>query len=156
MPQSSLTAFALADLIEDVRKSTALLLYQRRQTLEITVPPAIRIGGDRTIAERILHYFITNAITYGPVGGLIRIDLDYRGYVPHMHRIRVTDQRIDLLPLDDGMAEQMGTVSVLDEDDGLRVGLSLCRKLAGSMGGTISTYNVPSGGATITLSLPRA
>lgn len=108
--------------------------------------------GPETLMHHVWSNLISNAIKFGPQGGLITI------------RLKETDGRYIFEICDQGSgipdAEQKHIFNrfyQLDsshKQEGNGLGLALCRQIAASCGGTIAVRNLPDAGCSFTVSLP--
>lgn len=101
--------------------------------------------------EQVLLNLLSNAVDAAPAaGGVVEVELRSEdGYV----LIEVADNGPGI---DSGVAERIFEPFVTTKPEGMGTGLGLaiCRRLATSMGGTITVANRPGGGAVFTLRLP--
>ena len=68
----------LAELLSTAIESLSLLINKRNQTIERFIPPRMPlILGDRDRLLRVLNNLLDNAIKYSPIGGTIRVDIEF-------------------------------------------------------------------------------
>ncbi|HYN81657.1 MAG TPA: MASE1 domain-containing protein [Gemmatimonadaceae bacterium] len=120
--------------------------------------PPIVVRADREKLQQILFNLLSNAIKFTPAGGRITVEAVAADGEP-MASVKVTDSG-DGIPAAklESIFEpfvQLGGRPATSAG-GLGLGLSISRDLARGMGGDLKATSVPGGGATFTLSLPRA
>jgi signal transduction histidine kinase len=126
-----------------------------RLSLGLPRPP-IRLRADKVKLARVLRNLIANAIKFTDVGGVTV----HAAVVPgRLVLISVRDTGIGIAQ--DDLEHVFGEFAQLRNpgDDGKRgwgLGLAICKRLVGMMGGTIAVESMPGHGATFTLRLPAA
>ncbi len=128
----------------------------RRQTLTLTLPPSPlpELQADPIALESIFGNLVSNAITYTPEGGAVRVEADATGV---SIRVRVIDNGF-------GIDEKhLGRIferfyRVKDERTryitGTGLGLSIVKGLLDAMGGMIEVQSTPGEGSVFTVLLP--
>lgn len=73
-----LDAVDMAELLSSAIESLSLLISKRNLTIERSIPPRMPpILGDRDRLLRVLNNLLDNAIKYSPLGGAIRLSIDF-------------------------------------------------------------------------------
>ncbi len=73
-----LDAVDIAALLSSAIESLSLLINKRNLTIERSIPARLPpVLGDRDRLLRVLNNLVDNAIKYSPVGGTIRIDIEF-------------------------------------------------------------------------------
>lgn len=147
----------LASLIEEVSN---LALEEARQAgiqvsveLQSSLPPIV---SDAAKIRQILLYILSNAIKFTPSGGNITVSGE-RATTVEALVITVTDTGIGMREEDIPLAlAPFGQIdsSLSRHHDGTGLGLTLAKKLADFVGGTLRISSKPGQGTAITLSLP--
>jgi signal transduction histidine kinase len=119
-------------------------------------PAHLRANADRGKAEQIVLNLLSNAVKFTPEGG--RIMVGCGGDEMHV-RVTVADTGPGI-PADQQEAifqpfVQLGR-TLVSGHEGTGLGLAISRDLARAMNGDLSVKGRRGGGATFTLSLPRA
>jgi two-component system phosphate regulon sensor histidine kinase PhoR len=139
------------------RRVAALLdrmIRAKALTVEIAVPPRLRVEADAEALEHVLLNLVDNAVKYTPAGGRVTISAEpARGGA----RIAVTDDGPGIEPqhrgrlferfyrVDPGRSREMG---------GTGLGLAIVRHLVGAMGGEAGMDPVSPHGASFWFILP--
>jgi signal transduction histidine kinase len=138
------------------QEDTLLSDDPRRLQVEFDESADLSIEGDEARFEQVLTNLLSNAIKYSPAGGLVTITLGQR------------DGNVELSVSDRGMGvaeSERGTLfspfsrtrSARESGiEGTGLGLYITRRIVEAHGGTISVSDTPGGGATFTVTLPRA
>ena len=110
--------------------------------------------GDPDRLGQVLDHLLGNAVKFTAAGRIvIKLEREATG----SWRIAVSDTGVGFDPAD---AErlfasfELGDASATREHGGAGLGLAICRRLAGLMGGRIEADGAPGAGAVFTLSLP--
>jgi len=124
-----------------------------RLSLEL---PRIRVRADRIKLARVLRNLIANAIKFTDVGG---VTVSAAAAPRRLVLISVRDTGIGIAQ--DDLERVFGEFAQLRNagDDGKRgwgLGLAICKRLVGMMGGTIAVESMPDHGTTFTLRLLAA
>jgi signal transduction histidine kinase len=121
-----------------------------------TAPHAVQIRADRVKLSRVVTNLIGNAIKYTH-GGSVRVEttINRSGNL----QMKVSDTGIGIAP--DGLSSIFDEFSQIrspnrENSSGSGLGLSICKRLAVAMGGTLSVESVLGKGSTFTLTLPAA
>ena len=125
-------------------------------TVELGDDPAILIG-DRARLQQIVWNLLSNAVTFTPEGGAVRVSLD------------VTESRVELVVSDTGVGIapaflphvferfRQGDARVTRLHGGLGLGLAIVRHLTEMHGGSVAAVSAGEGkGATFIVRLPTA
>jgi signal transduction histidine kinase len=125
-------------------------------TVELGDDPAILIG-DRARLQQVVSNLLSNAVTFTPEGGAVRISLD------------VTESRVELVVSDTGVGIapaflphvferfRQGDARVTYAHGGLGLGLAIVRHLTEMHGGSVAAVSAGEGkGATFIVRLPTA
>jgi two-component system, OmpR family, phosphate regulon sensor histidine kinase PhoR len=149
---------ALEELLRGIVEFMESKAQARGQALTLTLPgsPLPEIQADPLALESIFGNLISNAITYTPEGGAIRVDADATGV---SIRVRVADNGF-------GIEEKhLGRIferfyRVKDERtryiNGTGLGLPIVKGLLDAMGGMIEVQSTPGEGSVFTVLLPIA
>jgi PAS domain S-box-containing protein len=147
---------SLPEIIEQVRQDIAPQAGARGLTLAIDVPQRLPHAlGDAGRVRQILLNLAGNAVKFTPEGS-VAIQAQTRGGGV---KITVRDSGIGIAP--DALPHIFEEFRQVDGDQtrrhgGAGLGLTISRRLAEQMGGTISVTSEPGAGSTFTLWLPAA
>jgi signal transduction histidine kinase/CheY-like chemotaxis protein len=148
----------VAKLIARAVESVAPLLDEKRQRLQIEVPPALLVEADATRLLQVFVNLIDNAAKYTAPGGHIAIDARAEDEQTVVVRVRDDGKGItpDLLPHVFDLFRQ-GPQRKDRREGGLGIGLAIVRTLVELHGGTVSAASEGAGrGSELTVRLPRA
>jgi signal transduction histidine kinase len=129
------------------------------KVLESTPPPpgievsveglGVEVQADRAQLVQMLTNLITNAYQAMPDGGLVRVtENETNGFV----EITVEDSGVGIDP---AVAERLLEPFFTTKPTGTGLGLAVVNRFAEGHHGTVSIENGPSGGARVTIRLPR-
>jgi signal transduction histidine kinase len=141
----------LAELLAEVEPLIARTTLDVRLEADPGVPP---LHSDRQKLKQILLNFLTNAIKFTP-RGTVKVGARVEG---QQFAISVEDTGIGIAEQDHEKVFEdfrQADSSVTREYGGAGLGLSICRRLAGMLGGRIGLDSQPDVGSTFTLWLPR-
>jgi signal transduction histidine kinase len=141
----------LAELLAEVEPLIARTTLDVRLEADPGVPP---LHSDRQKLKQILLNFLTNAIKFTP-RGTVKVGARVEG---QQFAISVEDTGIGIAEQDHEKVFEdfrQADSSVTREYGGAGLGLSICRRLAGMLGGRIGLDSQPDAGSTFTLWLPR-
>jgi len=140
--------------VESIRPAAAAKAL--RLTVELGDDPAILIG-DRARLQQVVWNLLSNAVTFTPEGGSVRVSLD------------VTESRVELVVSDTGVGIapaflphvferfRQGDARVTRAHGGLGLGLAIVRHLTEMHGGSVAAVSAGEGkGATLIVRLPTA
>ncbi len=146
----------LEELLKNIVNFLAVRTDARKQSLTLAVlgRDLPEVEADPVALESIFGNLITNALTYTPEGGHIRVELDRAGI---NLRVKVADNGF-------GIAEKHldkifdRFYRVKDEKtryiSGTGLGLPIVKGLVDSLGGIIEVASIPGEGSTFTVLLP--
>ncbi|HZH45796.1 MAG TPA: ATP-binding protein, partial [Roseococcus sp.] len=132
-------AFAPLDLPEVLRDAAEFyeaMAEAREQRLEVALPDALPMVGDRDLLLQAVANLLDNAIKFTPVGGLVRLEAreDARGI-----EIAVSDSGPGLAPADRARAaERFFRADASRNTPGSGLGLALVRAVAALHGGEVA------------------
>ncbi|SEM54917.1 Na+/proline symporter [Luteibacter sp. UNCMF331Sha3.1] len=146
--------FALADLFDSLRQQFAVVAEQRGLTLHV-VPTSLSVRSDAQLLRRIVANFLSNALRYTRVGGVV-LGVRRRG---DQVRIEVWDTGPGIA--DEQQARIFGEFQRLDRpspwgEKGLGLGLSICDRLAGILEHRLSLRSDVGHGSCFSITVPRA
>jgi signal transduction histidine kinase len=149
--------FSLNELLADKCRSLEPLAAAKRLSLAIELPqPELWLRADRIKLARVLRNLVTNAIQYTARGG---VTIAAAAMPDGGATIRVSDSGMGIAP--EHVQRIFGDFTHLnrrasDPSSGWGLGLAICRRLTGLMGGEVSVESVPGRGSTFTVRLPRS
>jgi signal transduction histidine kinase len=147
-----------AEMLRGVTEFLAAKAEAKDQSLTLALPqsPLPELQADPLALESILGNLVTNAITYTPEGGSIRVEADMAGV--HL-RIRVADNGYGIPEAHLGRIFER-FYRVKDERTryitGTGLGLPIVKGLLDAMGGMIEVQSTPGEGSVFTVLLPVA
>jgi len=146
--------FALADMFDSLKQQFALVAEQRGLSLRV-VPTAMAVRSDPQLLRRIVANFVSNALRYTCVGGV----------VVGVRRVG-DDVRVEVWDSGPGIAEEQrarifGEFQRLERpspwgEKGLGLGLSICDRLAGILGHPLDLRSRMGHGSCFAITVPRA
>jgi len=146
------------ELLEEVI-SEAVMNFRKRNpqiTVRVSVPeePVFALM-DAMLIEQLLFNLLDNSVLHGGCTDTIRISVERQG---SMSCVRLSDNGngIDpvLLPVLFEGSSRLATLRDRDDNRFMGIGLSVCRTIVNTHGGSISARNLPEGGAEFTFTLP--
>ncbi len=152
--QLEMVAFDLVALIDQTAQLFRPLAQTKALSLTVAAPETLPVTGDPARVQQILSNLIGNAVKFTAQGGVaIACARDAAGMIV----LTITDTGIgvaaDAVPtLFD--AWRQADAGIARRHGGSGLGLSICRKLAEAMGGTIAVESIAGQGSRFTLSLP--
>ncbi|HEX8987460.1 MAG TPA: two-component system sensor histidine kinase CreC [Rhodocyclaceae bacterium] len=144
----------LVALAQEVVAARAAQIEERGLACRVAGDAAVRVAGDGFLLRQALGNIVDNAIEFSPAGGEIAIDIaaddgqcavtvrDHGPGAPDYALPRIFE-RFYSLPRPATGRKSTG------------LGLAFVREVAGLHGGRVEFANVPEGGASVRLSLPR-
>jgi PAS domain S-box-containing protein len=146
---------SLPELVAQALRSLAPLARAREQRFEVEWEPAVgAVPADPAHLERAIRALLSNAIKFGPEGGLVRV----RGK-------RLPDV-VELVVIDSGVGIEGPDVpklfnrffrtsqAVRGAVQGAGLGLTIARRIIEEHGGSIGVHSTPGEGSTFTVTLP--
>ena len=151
------TEFPLDELIveEHVQLAAAAEAKGLRLYLDEASPP-LWLHADRVKLARSLRNLISNAIKFTPAGK-VEVGWALSPEGDALIRVRDTGRGIasdDLEKIFSEFARPNAPIGV--DQGGWGLGLAICRRLIGMMGGSIAAQSQPGAGSTFTVRLPRS
>ncbi len=151
------TELDLAGLLREIVEGAGPRAQEQQVTLSLDGPgEPLVVNADGHLLTRAVENIIDNALRHTPEGGTIRIALATEDTGP---TITITDsgpgfeeQDIPLLfePLYRAESSRNRTTG------GAGLGLTIAHRIITAHGGTLTARNAPSGGAQLTINLPRS
>ena len=149
--------FSLDELFAQERTSLEPMAFAKGLQLHLASrSPALSLRADKAKLARVVRNLVSNAIKFTEAGSVtVSSALADR----HMVVIAVSDTGIGIAP--ENLERIFGEFAQLrssseDERRGWGLGLAICKRLVGMMGGTISVESVLNRGSTFTVRLPRS
>jgi PAS domain S-box-containing protein len=125
-------------------------------TARYDLPEGVAVRADRTRLKQVLVNLLSNAVKYNSAGGLVELIVTSEG--PSTIRFSVRDTGPGIPP--DQQAEIFEPfhrlVGADSKIEGTGIGLTICKRLIESMGGTIGCVSAPGRGSTFWFMLSRA
>jgi signal transduction histidine kinase len=153
---TELHSIAMKDLVEkavDIHREQAAAKGVTFQC-QNSCPPSLRFYGDSRKLHQALACLVENAVKFTP-RGRVSIRLDIRDHGFFVAEIQDTGPGIREPQLSHLFELfRPGDVQSDRNHDGIGIGLTLSKRIAEHMGGTITHRNLPSGGSLFTLSIP--
>jgi signal transduction histidine kinase len=156
-PTPHLETVPVTDLLHEVTASLEHAARLRDNAFELEGDQTLAVSADRERIKRALTNILDNALRYSPAGGPVH--LSWTAVSETSVEITVGDQGpgvdADLLPhiFEPGIR---GTPVADNQDSGAGLGLTIAKRLLEHQHATIDARNHRSGGASISLTLPRA
>ncbi|MCK6505290.1 HAMP domain-containing histidine kinase [Myxococcota bacterium] len=132
------------------------LAARKGQRIEVHAPSAAPVRASRVSLGRLVDNLLSNALKYGPPGGLVRVEVSCRA------------GRADLVVLDQGpgfpgidpgegllYGHQLSSRATGGEES-FGLGLHTVYQLLAELGGILALGNRPEGGARVRITLPSA
>lgn len=136
----------ISEMVEDIRKETALQLEKHHMSFIINLPENIIVHGNKSLLYSVFRNLTDNAITYAGYGTTITLDavennkdwsfaFYYNGIgVANEHLSRIFER---FYRVDKGRSRKLG---------GTGLGLAIVKNAVMIHGGTIQAKNLPTGG----------
>ncbi|KAF1004616.1 MAG: Non-motile and phage-resistance protein [Luteibacter sp.] len=146
--------FALADMFDSLKQQFAVIAEQRGLSLRVA-PTTLAVRSDAQLLRRIVANFLSNALRYTRVGGVVvgarRVGANVR--------VEVWDSGPGIA--DEQRARIFGEFQRLDRpspwgEKGLGLGLSICDRLAGILGHSLDLHSRVGHGSCFAITMPRA
>jgi PAS domain S-box-containing protein len=118
-------------------------------------PPAVIVDADETYLTLLMENLLANAIKYSPAGSVVEVRMTA---ADHEIEVAVLDRGIgiDEAPSDKLFEPFFRTETARSAASGLGIGLALCQRIVGALGGRIWARPRPGGGAEVGFALPIA
>lgn len=148
------TIFPLNDLLVEQCSNLLSLADAKKLRLEVQAPdPPVWLRTDRVKLARVLSNLLANAIKFTQ-NGSIAVSVSE---MPALVLIHVRDTGVGIAAehlnhIFDEFAQLQNRA--LDHEDGLGLGLAICRRLIEALGGAITVESEPGQGSIFTASLP--
>jgi PAS domain S-box-containing protein len=147
-----LDVVAVAPVLSDVTARVEPMVDFRELQLRLVAPPGLQVRADRRHLIQVLYNLLSNAIKHSPKGGVITLGASREG---GSVLISVKDEGGGIAAVDlDRIFIEFVTLNSGAEGTGL--GLTISRKLAELMGGTLTVTSEVGVGSVFTLTLPAA
>lgn len=142
----------LGRLVEETSEFLAPLAEERGLSIECKAARNVKVAGDQAYLRQLLVNLIDNAIKFTPSGGSIVVSVDACG---EGASIQVVDSGTGI-PKDDvdQLFERFYRSASARSQKGSGLGLSICRSIVESHGGTITASSDGEKGSTFTVTLP--
>ena len=155
--RAAFAALDLAPLLADAAELYDAIAEARGATLQVALPEALPMTGDRDLLLQAVANLLDNAVKFSPAGGLIHLSAEVTGSAL---RITVADEGPGLSPADRARAgERFFRADSARTTPGYGLGLSLVRAVAGLHGGELILTDTHPGatppGLSATLLLPH-
>jgi signal transduction histidine kinase len=146
--------FALDELVVEERAQLAAAAEAKGLRLDLDeASPPLRLYADRIKLGRALRNLISNAVKF-TAAGTVQIGWTLAPEGDVLIRVRDTGRGIAGEDLDKLFVEFARFDAPIREQPGWGLGLPICRRLVGLMGGSISVESSPGAGSTFTVRLP--
>jgi len=140
----------LAALVRDLAELYEPAAEERGVSLALTLPDDAVVAVDSDLVRRALANLLDNALTHGAAGGHVTISIED---LPYLITITVADDGPGIAPEIAARAFEPGVRG--SDSPGYGLGLPLVRAVARAHGGDARLATSPSGGAAVSLTLPR-
>jgi len=152
-----LGAINIGELVTDVVTQVEPLIKRSRVSVLVKVPPRVPpLHSDRQKVKQIVLNLLTNALKFTPKGSItVKVTYEKRS---DKVCIAVADTGIGIARADQEKVFEdfrQADSSLTREYGGAGLGLSICRRLAGMLDGSITLESRLGKGSTFTFTLPR-
>lgn len=151
-PRPELRPVDVRPLVEQVVENVRPRAEVQGVALALAAGEEVHAVADPNQLRQVVYNLLFNALEAQPGGGHIKVTVAPAPGDPGGLRLTVEDGGPGLPP---GLGDRVFEPFVSTKATGLGLGLSVCRRIAESHGGTLSAESGPAG-ATFTLSLPAA
>lgn len=148
----------LSDVAGTAARALRPLAAARGQEIHVEARDEGFVRGEMALLERLVGNLLENAVKFGAPNGTIELRVAERGDVVELS---VTDDGPGIPP--EHIAHVFSRFyradparSVHESSGGSGLGLAIVERIAALHGGSVSAANVPSGGACLRVTLPRA
>jgi two-component system sensor histidine kinase HydH len=114
----------------------------------------IALRADANQLRQVVYNLLFNALDAQPTGGRVRVTVAVEAPHPEADPAVVFRVEDDGLGLPPGLGDRVFEPFVSTKETGLGLGLSICRRIVESHGGTVRAADRPGGGAVFTVRLP--
>ena len=150
-----------AETVEDVARLYAERAAAKGLEIALHIAPGVptEIMGDRVRLTQVVSNLVNNALKFTERGGVMaRLSCALDGGTQWL-KVEVVDSGIGIAPdkLDaifDPFTQ--AEASTTRRYGGTGIGLAICRRLAGAMGGTLAVTSTPGTGSTFSFTIPLA
>ncbi|MBV5341419.1 MAG: response regulator [Deltaproteobacteria bacterium] len=154
--------FTLRSSINDVVRLQSFLIHKKRLSISVDIPEHVpdTLAGDQFRLKQILHNLLSNAVKFTKDGGItITVGMEERLDNRAFFRISVADTGIGINP--EGMKIIFAPFSQADASitrkyGGTGLGLPICNRLSGLMGGSMQVESREGAGSTFSVIIPFA
>ena len=146
----------LDGVIHECKHSLEPTLRNRSLTIEMKVPPGLRVLADPTQIERIVLNLLTNAVKFTPDGGRVTLEAEC---VAEEVVITVSDTGIGVPEAEQELLFNRffrSSLATTAEIQGAGLGLALTKALVDQHDGTITISSLQGAGTTVVVTLPSA
>jgi len=151
-------ALSLTELLRASIEAVQPLATARSVSIQLAVPPGVRVQGDAAAMEQVLVNLLSNAIKYNRAGGRVTVTLQQTNDVATMPLLAIRDQGEGLRA--DQLAQLFQPFHRLGAErrriSGTGLGLIIARGLARAMGGDIDALSEPGRGSCFNLRMVAA
>lgn len=151
----NLKEFSLSDLVQNVSDSLGVIYSNKNQTLQIEIPPKIKVHADQLLLEDLLVNLISNASAYSPEGSTVIVKAEEKS---DKILIQVIDQGIGISPEDaERIFERFFRVDEnrSRKEGGTGLGLSIVKHIARLHSGEVYVSPNPKGGSIFSFEFPK-
>ncbi|HWG77650.1 MAG TPA: ATP-binding protein [Steroidobacteraceae bacterium] len=145
----------LEELLEALADNARVEAEPRFVRVDLAVPSALSVAGDRELLFRALENVVRNALSHAPNGSTVELSARAEG---GQVIIRVSDQGPGVPPdLLERIFEPFFRVGKARDRDtgGHGIGLAITSRVVGLHAGTVRARNLPAGGLQVEIVLPR-
>ncbi|HEX7890600.1 MAG TPA: ATP-binding protein [Ramlibacter sp.] len=150
---------SVACILEEIRNIHAAVASRKGVTLSVTLDPAVApaVWVDALRLRQILNNFVSNAVKFTPQGHVhLRAEVLAGGEGVQQLRVSVTDTGVGIAPEEQERLFEpfvQATAGAQAAAGGTGLGLTISRRLAELMGGTVRLASELGRGTTLTLEL---
>lgn len=155
------TPLELSEVVSDALASLEPQLAEKQVTAHISIEPGLpRVFADADRLEQILLNLLDNATRHVPESGHVTVSASVVPECPAYVSVSVIDNGPGIpeseMPFIWERFYKVDKARKQNRKQGTGLGLVIVKQLVELHGGTVRAYNVPSGGACFTLTLPIA
>ena len=142
----------LDEIVDDCRRSVAMLATERGVTIRTNASPEIPLRGDEDLLRRLILNVLQNAVQHTPPGRSVAVEI---GQDAAAVRIRVTDEGGGIPPADQQrIFDRFVQLDAARRGQGTGLGLPIARWIAEAHSGTLVLEHSGAGGSTFCVTLP--